>query len=339
MLRSSKGVTSAIAERARYSCRIRFSDIETEFDALIEKAVAAIVTSTPAPDAILGDYIGLASLIRSVSFHEGKLLEQAIIAIGQRNPDLVLLWQSLRLPVTPAALEAISLNRGGTLKGLSFDADAKTRASYTPDLVVVNRRYHSATILDVKRSIASYLDTHRLAELKTKMLAASLILPDWLYKEHKRLMVDTVGIAIVDGASAPSDQENGIWAMAELDDLLEIDGAAEAMAELRCRFGAKIRALLAAEAQRLVVAHVATTSQTHQSCTEASCSFVGAFGQRAPTEFASEANEDDAGPAGLSGPTPIGAMPVSRTGNHFRSPAPHIPRTIRVGFARARLDA
>lgn len=208
---SSKGAASAFAERARYSCRIAFGDIEVELAALIDRAVAAITASTPTPDAILGDYVGLAALIRSVSAHEGKLLEQAIIAIGQRNPDLVVLWQSLRLPVTPAALEAIALNRGGSLMGLSFDADARTRVSYTPDLILVNRRYHSATILDVKRSIASYLDTHRLAELKTKMLATSLILPDWLYKEHKRLMVDTVGIAIVDGASAPSDHESGIW--------------------------------------------------------------------------------------------------------------------------------
>ncbi|NDV88934.1 hypothetical protein GTW51_19810 [Aurantimonas aggregata] len=338
MLRSSKGVASAFAERARYSCRIRFSDIETELDALIERAVAAIVASTPAPDAILGDYVGLASLIRSVSFHEGKLLEQAIIAIGQHNPDLIVLWQSLRLPLTPAALEAIALNRGGTLKGLSFDADAKTRASYTPDLVVVNRRYHSATILDVKRSIASYLDTHRLAELKTKMLAASLILPDWLYKEHKRLMIDTVGIAIVDGASAPSDQENGIWAMTEIDDLLEIDGAAEAMTELRRRFGEKIRALLAAEAHRLVEANVDKAQRTRPTCPERSDSFLGAFGQPAPTAFAPEGHEDDAEDAARSSPASGGAIPASRTGNNFRSAAPHIPRTIRVGFARARLD-
>ncbi|MBB4004590.1 hypothetical protein [Aurantimonas endophytica] len=339
MFRSSKGVTSAVAERARYSCRIRFSDIEAELDTLIERAVAAIVASTPAPDAILGDYVGLASLIRSVSFHEGKLLEQAIIAIGQHNPDLVVLWQSLRLPVTPAALEAIALNRGGRLKGLSFDADAKTRASYTPDLVVVNRRYHSATILDVKRSIASYLDTHRLAELKTRMLAASLILPDWLYKEHKRLMADTVGIAIIDGASGPSDHESGIWAMAEIDDLLEIDGAAEAMAELRRRFGEKIRALLAGEAQRLVEADVEPTRRMQPSCADAGGSLAAASGQPAAVAFATEAHEDDAGPAALFGLKPDGAIPASRTGNNFRSAAPHIPRTIRVGFARARLDA
>ena len=45
-------------------------------------------------------------------------------------------------------------------------------------------------ILDMKRSIVSYADTNRLEELKAKMMAAALILPDWLYREHKRLYVD-----------------------------------------------------------------------------------------------------------------------------------------------------
>ncbi|MEO9787292.1 MAG: hypothetical protein ABJF67_06735 [Aurantimonas coralicida] len=331
MLRSSKGAAAADAKRARYTCHVRFADIEPDLDALIGKAVTAVATSTPSLDAILGDFIGLASLIRSVSFHEGKLLEQALIAIGQRNPDLVVLWQSLRLPVTPAALEAIAHNRSGTLQGLSFDADARTRATYTPDLVVVNCRYRSAVILDVKRSVASYLDTHRLAELKTRMLATSLILPDWLYKENKRLSVDTVGIAIIDGASAPSDHANGIWAMDEIDDLLEIEGAAEAMAELRRRFGMEIRKLLAAEAQRLV--GIEEDGSPHS--------------RRSNLKHSADPGDDDfvqcsavrSDGADGFGPAYAHPAPGGQTGKHFRSASPPIPRNIRFGFARARFCA
>ena len=327
MLRSSKGAAAADAEGARYACHVRFADIEPDLDALIGKAVGAVATSTPSPDAILGDFIGLASLIRSVSFHEGKLLEQAIIVLGQRNPDLLVLWQSLRLPVTPAALEAIAHNRSGTLKGLSFDADARTRVTYTPDLVVVNCRYRSAVILDVKRSVASYLDTHRLAELKTRMLATSLILPDWLYKEHKRLAVDTVGIAIVDGASAPSDHANGIWAMDEIDDLLEIEGAAEAMAELRRRFGTEIRRLLFVEARRLV--GIDTSPPTRLCLEDKALSAHDEFDERATMLVGEDA--DDL--------TFAQQAPSHRTRDHFRPTPPPIPRTIRFGFARARLGA
>ncbi|MEF2554183.1 hypothetical protein VQ042_23105 [Aurantimonas sp. A2-1-M11] len=327
MLRSSKGAAAADAERPRYSCHVRFADIESDLDALIGKAVTAVATSTPSPDAILGDFIGLASLIRSVSFHEGKLLEQAIIAIGQRNPDLVVLWQSLRLPVTPAALEAIAHNRSGTLQGLSFDADARTRVTYTPDLVVVNCRYRSAVILDVKRSVASYLDTHRLAELKTRMLATSLILPDWLYKEHKRLAVDTVGIAIVDGASAPSDHANGIWAMDEIDDLLEIEGAAEAMAELRRRFGVEIRRQLVAEARRLVGTDASLLSRP------------GVGDTAHPEEDGLDERATMMGDDIADGAAFAHQAPGDRIGKNFRSASPPIPRSIRFGFARARLGA
>lgn len=331
MLRSSKGAAAADAEGARYSCRVRFADIEPDLDVLIGKAVTAVATSTPSPDAILGEFVDLASLIRSVSFHEGKLLEQALIAIGQRNPDLVVLWQSLRLPVTPAALEAIAHNRSGTLQGLSFDADARTRVTYTPDLVVVNRRYRSAVILDVKRSIASYLDTHRLAELKTRMLATSLILPDWLYKEHKRLSVDTVGIAIVDGASAPSDHASGIWAMDEINDLLEIEGAAEAMAELRRRFGVKVRTLLVAEAQRLVGIGGDASRLSRRS----NLDHLVDPGDEAFDPCSALQSEDAHG----FGPSCTHPAPGGRIGKHFRSASPPISRSIRFGFAKARLGA
>ena len=85
-----------------------------------------------------------------------------------------------------------------------------------------------------------------------KMMAAAMVLPDWLYKTQKRLMVDTVEVAIVDGASRPSDHATGIWALTEIDDLLEIDGAATCMAELRRRFGIRVQQLLEMEARKAI---------------------------------------------------------------------------------------
>ncbi len=126
--------------------------------------------------------------------------------------------------------------------------EAPAKGSYTPDLIVVNRARHTAYILDLKRSLASYGDTSRLEELKMKMMAAAMVLPDWLYKTQKRLMVDAVEVAIVDGASRPSDHASGVWALSEIDDLLEIDGVAACMAELRRRFGQRVQQLLEAEA-------------------------------------------------------------------------------------------
>ncbi|MGY5811710.1 hypothetical protein ACXHXG_28900 [Rhizobium sp. LEGMi198b] len=234
----------------RHPHLVRFRDVEADLDLLIDRAIAAIADGEPVEDEILGHYVNIASLVRAVSFREGKLLEQAVERLAKANSSITVLTQSLKLPLVKAALEAVSGNDWAQLDGIKLDCEAPARGSYTPDLIVVNRARHTAYILDLKRSLASYGDTSRLEELKMKMMAGAMVLPDWLYKHHKRLMVDTVEVAIVDGASRPSDHATGIWALSEIDDLLEIDGVAMCMAELRARFGRRVRQLLETEARK-----------------------------------------------------------------------------------------
>ncbi|RFZ87749.1 hypothetical protein D0Y60_07645 [Shinella sp. WSJ-2] len=232
----------------RHPHLVRFADVEADLDLLIDRAITAIADGEPIEDAILGHYVHIASLVRAVSFREGKLLEQAVERLAKANPNVLVLTQSLKLPLVKAAMEAVAGNDWSSLDGVKLDCEAPAKGSYTPDLIVVNRARHTAYILDVKRSLASYGDTSRLEELKLKMMASAMVLPDWLYKNQKRLMVDAVEVAIVDGASRPSDHANGVWALSELDDLLEIDGVADCMAELRLRFGIRVQQLLEAEA-------------------------------------------------------------------------------------------
>ncbi|MGC4393688.1 hypothetical protein [Agrobacterium sp. M50-1] len=240
---------------------VRFAEVEADLDLLIDRAIAAIADGEPVEDEILGHYVHIASLVRAVSFREGKLLEQAVERLAKANPNIVVLTQSLKLPLVKAALEAVSGNDWQSLDGIKLDCEAPAKGSYTPDLILVNRARHTAYILDLKRSLASYGDTSRLDELKLKMMASAMVLPDWLYKNHKRLMVDTVEVAIVDGASRPSDHASGIWALSEIDDLLEIDGVATCMAELRLRFGRRVQQLLEVEASKaLGVMMVASAS-------------------------------------------------------------------------------
>jgi len=241
---------------------VRFRDVEADLDLLIDRAVAAIVDGEPVEDEILGHYVHIASLVRAVSFREGKLLEQAVERLAKANPNITVLTQSLKLPLVKAALEAVSGNDWQSLDGIKLDCEAPAKGSYTPDLILVNRARHTAYILDLKRSLASYGDTSRLEELKLKMMASAMVLPDWLYKNHKRLMVDTVEVAIVDGASRPSDHASGIWALSEIDDLLEIDGVAACMAELRLRFGRRVQQLLEAEARKALGVAAMANSNT-----------------------------------------------------------------------------
>jgi len=234
----------------RHPHLVRYPDVEADFGLLIDKAIAAIADGEPVEDEILGHYVNVASLVRAVSFREGKLLEQAVERLAKANPDLVVLMQSIKLPLVKAAIETVAGNDWRQLEGVRLDCEAPAKGSYTPDLIIVNRAKRAAFVLDLKRSLASYGDTSRLEELKLKMLASAMVLPDWLYKTQKRMMVETVGVAIVDGASRPSDHQAGVWALSEIDDLLEIDGAAACMAELRVRFGRRVQQLLEVEARR-----------------------------------------------------------------------------------------
>ncbi len=196
---------------ARYPHAVCYADFEADLDQLIDNAIASIIEGDVVDDEILGHYVQIASLVRAVSFREGKLLEQAVELLAKANPSLTVLSQSIRLPLVKAALEAVSANDWSQLEQITLDSEAPAKGSYTPDLIIVNRAKHAAFIIDLKRSLASYGDTTRLEELKSKMMATALILPDWLYKSQKRIMVDTVGVAIVDGASRPSDHASGIW--------------------------------------------------------------------------------------------------------------------------------
>lgn len=236
----------------RHPHHVRFEDVKADLDVLIDRAITAITDGEPVEDEILGHYVHIASLVRAVSFREGKLLEHAFERVARANPNVLVLTQSLKLPLVKAALEAVSGNDWSSLDGIKLDCESPAKGSYTPDLIVVNRARHTAYILDLKRSLASYGDTSRLEELKMKMMVSAMVLPDWLYKNQKRLMVDAVEVAIVDGASRPSDHATGIWALSEIDDLLEIDGAASCMAELRRRFGIRVQQLLEVEARKAI---------------------------------------------------------------------------------------
>ena len=213
------------------------------FDGLIDDVMTAIERGPHIPDQVLGCYAPMASLLRSVSFHEGRLLERGLAVIAAGHPDLEVLGKPLKLPLVEAAVQAISNNSWDVLKGVSFDCDMRTERTYTPDLIIVNRGTRRALVIDLKRSLAAYGDS-TLADLKARMMAAGLVLPDFLYKRHKRLSISHVDIAVIDGASHKSDHTQGIWKISELDDLLGLPGAAAAMERLRSTFGERVRALI-----------------------------------------------------------------------------------------------
>ena len=245
--RPDQAVPVDLSSRSRPASHPTVPDLcgeDAPFDGLIDDAMTAIEKGPHIPDQVLGRYAPMASLLRSVSFHEGRLLERGLAVVAALHPDLEVLGKPLKLPLVQAAVQAISTNRWEALAGVCFDADMATERTYTPDLVIVNRRTRKVLVIDLKRSLAAYGDSTRLADLKSRMMAAALVLPDFLYKQHKRLKITDVDIAVIDGASRASDHAQGIWKLTELDDLLGLSGAAAAMERLRSTFGDRVRALL-----------------------------------------------------------------------------------------------
>lgn len=150
-----------------------------------------------------------------------------------------MLTQNLRLPVTKAASELVEMNDPALYRSLSLDADSGGRKTYTPDLLILNRGTEVAHLVDVKRSLGSY-ELSRIAELKSRMLAAALVVPDLLYKEHRRLRANEVRVVILNAENQRADIDGGVWPLSHLDHLLEVTGAGEAMAHLRDIFQRRI---------------------------------------------------------------------------------------------------
>ncbi len=181
----------------------------------------------------------VSTVLRAVPSAEGKLLERGISVLAGCNPDLIVLTQNLRLPVTKAATELVEMNDPALYRSLSLDADSGGRKTYTPDLLVLNRRTEVAHLIDVKRSLGSY-ELSRIAELKHRMLAAALVVPDLLYKEHRRLRAKEVRVVILNAQNQRADIDGGVWPLSHLDHLLEVTGAGTAMAQLRELFQRRV---------------------------------------------------------------------------------------------------
>lgn len=229
----------SVAEATNHAYTIDLEQMSLSFGTLVNDVVEAALSVSSLQRALAAGMDEIASVLRAVPVAEGRLLERGIGLVAKRNPDLVVLTDNLRLPVTRAAIELVAMNDEALVKSLSLDADSAGRKSYTPDLLIINRATKVAHLIDVKRSLGSY-ELSRIAELKNRMLAAALVVPDLLYKEHRRLHIDEVRVVILNAENQRTDIDGGVWPLTHLDHLLEIAGAGAVMAQLRDLFQKRV---------------------------------------------------------------------------------------------------
>ena len=213
--------------------------LRDRFDKIIDEVIASSLSTEALAQSLSCGLDEIGTILRSIPGHEGRLMERGIALIAGCNPDLVVLTQNLRLPVTPAALQLVEKNAPQHYRSLTLDADHGGRKTYTPDLLILNRRTRVAHVVDVKRSLVSYEST-RIDDLRNRMLAASLVVPDLLYKEHRRLVADEVRVVILSGDARKCNVEGGIWPLSHLDHLLEVTGAGETIELFKKRFDDRI---------------------------------------------------------------------------------------------------
>ncbi|MEQ8308812.1 MAG: hypothetical protein RIA09_19940 [Hoeflea sp.] len=216
-------------------------ELTQQFDAFINELVETSVSPDALAQALSGGVDDLATALRSLPALEGRVIELGIAAVARCNPDLKVLTQNLRLPVLEEALQIVQMNDDMNFRALTFNADSIGRKTYTPDLVILNQRTDTAHIVDAKRSVYTY-DRARLDELQSRMKAAGLVLPDFLYKEHRRLIAKDVRVVILTADNRKTDLNGGIWHISQLDHLIEVEGAGAAIASLRADFRSCIEA-------------------------------------------------------------------------------------------------
>lgn len=226
---------------------------DADFDVLIDRAIAAIKAAGARADPVFGPFAELNSIVRAVTYHEGKLLEWGLSRLAGENPALVLMPPETALPIVPAAVELLKRNDWVGLEGLRLRSEVHHATSYIPDLFLVDRDRHLALLFDVKRSLASYAE-RRLNALRRRMMATALIAGDWLHIEGRVAGVSRVDVAIIDGSSERRDQKSGVFALDEVGDLIGVPDAGEAMLALRAKFAQRVQAEVRAACLRAISA-------------------------------------------------------------------------------------
>ncbi|MGJ8572366.1 MAG: hypothetical protein ACSHXI_16880 [Hoeflea sp.] len=224
-----------------YSYSAHGPELKQQFDALIDELVETSLSADAFSNALSVGIDDLAAVLRSLPALEGRLIELGIAAVASCNPDLKVLTQNLRLPVSPTALQIVEMNDAKNFRALTFDSDMGGRKTYTPDFVILNLRTNTAHIVDAKRSVYTY-DRVRLDDLQNRMKAAGLVLPDFLYKVHRRLNVKEVRVVILTADNRKTDLTSGIWHLSQLDHLVQVQGAGAAIASLQSEFRSHVEA-------------------------------------------------------------------------------------------------
>lgn len=104
--------------------------LHPRLDALCHQVLTSSLGSTALMDTLSSGLSEVSSPLRGVPAAEGRLVERGIQMIAGLNPELVVLAENIRLPVSKAALDVVERNDPRHYVSLTLDVDSGGRRGY-----------------------------------------------------------------------------------------------------------------------------------------------------------------------------------------------------------------
>jgi hypothetical protein len=218
--------------------------VDPQHQLAVDDAIRQLQSCHSASTDVQWQSAGFIALAAQITAAEGRMLEQLLREKVSSEARFKVLDSGIDLPVLDEAERMLALNEWSSLSSLAVDSDRRATRHYRPDLIVIERATSRAIIVDVKRSLSSYSGNRQLNQLKNRMLAAALVVPQILYTEHQRTMVKRTEIAILDLADSRSSYGDGIFGLCHLDALLGMPGLTADLQQCRVVYRASVDALL-----------------------------------------------------------------------------------------------
>jgi len=219
-----------------------FADLAPEFERIASDVAERFVFETSRDDPTFGAYGELAALFRSSTASEGRLFEEGLRLLLGTRKRFILIEAGLKLPLIPAAINAVASNDAAAIASLRIDPDTYTRRHYTPDVIVVERETGKVFILELKRTSKSF-GRGQIDALVDKMRAAGLVLSHTLFHRGFGFPIRSVSTLLVDCDN--SDTYKRVTGTHELDVTLAVPGLGTALDYLRGLFAAKVQTQIA----------------------------------------------------------------------------------------------
>lgn len=116
-------IHSGVTAAPTYSQTVDLDALEPRLAMLVDELTSHPFSAEALSKALAGGISEAGATLRAIPIQEGRLLERGIAMIADLNPDLVVLTQNVRLPVTKAALELVEKNDPKHYRSLTLDAE------------------------------------------------------------------------------------------------------------------------------------------------------------------------------------------------------------------------